>query len=224
MMMAMPNTTGRPTSTVAFRMRSPGPPGSPERRMMFSTITTEPSTRRPKSRAPRLMRFAEKPNQRIMMKAHSIENGMTTATIRLAAMLRRKSPQQQDDERASEQQVLLDGVGGAADQFGLVVERHQLDARRQGAHEDRHPRLDARDDVLGVGALPHDDHAAHDLATRVVGHRALPRQRAPPYRRPGRPSRRGTPSRVATLTWPMSARPVSRPMPWTMKRSSRFSV
>ena len=56
--------------------------------MTFSTTTTDASTRSPKSSAPRLMRFAEKPKSRIEMNAHSIESGITRATRTDAATLR----------------------------------------------------------------------------------------------------------------------------------------
>ena len=51
---------------------------------MFSTITTEPSTIIPKSIAPRVRRFAEKPKRSIMMNANRSESGIVIAT-RIAA-------------------------------------------------------------------------------------------------------------------------------------------
>ncbi|MNT44431.1 hypothetical protein D3C72_1809570 [compost metagenome] len=60
------------------------------RRMAFSTMTTEPSTIRPKSMAPRLMRLAERPSQFMPMKAKSMERGMVAATSKAALTFRRK--------------------------------------------------------------------------------------------------------------------------------------
>jgi hypothetical protein len=80
------NRMGRPTSVAAARIerrRSAGDWTAPAvRRTMFSTMTTEPSTSRPKSIAPRLMRFPEMPARTIAMKATSIDSGIAEATIR----------------------------------------------------------------------------------------------------------------------------------------------
>ena len=57
---------------------------------MPSSMTIEPSTTMPKSIAPRLMRLAETPKIRIMMKPKSMARGMTEATIMPARTLPRK--------------------------------------------------------------------------------------------------------------------------------------
>ena len=54
---------------------------------MASVIITAPSTIRPKSMAPKLIRLAEIPNTFIIEIANSIANGMTEATIRPARQL-----------------------------------------------------------------------------------------------------------------------------------------
>ncbi len=51
---------------------------------MFSIITTEPSTIRPKSMAPRLIRFPDSPARRIPVNATSIESGIAELTMRPA--------------------------------------------------------------------------------------------------------------------------------------------
>ena len=58
---------------------------------MPSKITIEPSTTIPKSIAPKLIRLAVTPKQRIRMKANSIAKGMTEATITPARTLPKKS-------------------------------------------------------------------------------------------------------------------------------------
>ena len=55
-----------------------------------SKITIEPSTTIPKSIAPKLIRLAVTPKQRIRMNANSIANGMTEATIMPARTLPKK--------------------------------------------------------------------------------------------------------------------------------------
>ena len=95
-MMNTPNTIGRPTSTAASRInRRRGSvarcPACSSRRTKFSTMTTEASTSRPKSRAPRLIRFAEMPARSITKKANSSDNGMTEAVISEARRLRKNT-------------------------------------------------------------------------------------------------------------------------------------
>jgi hypothetical protein len=51
------------------------------RRKMFSTITTAPSTRMPKSTAPMDSRLAETSRRSRQMKANSSASGMVMATI-----------------------------------------------------------------------------------------------------------------------------------------------
>ncbi len=59
--------------------------------MTFSTMTAEPSTIRPKSIEPRLIRFPETPAPSIAAKAPSIESGITEATISPARRFPRAS-------------------------------------------------------------------------------------------------------------------------------------
>ena len=57
--------------------------------MKFSTITTEASTMRPKSSAPKLIRFADTPNVRIARNAASSASGITDAVSNEARALRK---------------------------------------------------------------------------------------------------------------------------------------
>ena len=60
-------------------------------RTQFSTITTELSTTRPKSMAPRLSRLAAMPKRSMPEKANSIDSGMARATMPAARRLPRKA-------------------------------------------------------------------------------------------------------------------------------------
>ena len=70
-------------------------------------MTIEPSTTMPKSIAPRLMRFAETPKMRIMMKPKSIAMGMTEATMTLALTFPRKSRRTMKTMRAPSMRLLM---------------------------------------------------------------------------------------------------------------------
>jgi hypothetical protein len=60
-------------------------------RTQFSTMTTELSTTRPKSIAPRLSRLAAMPNRSMPAKAKSIERGIASATMAAARRFPRKA-------------------------------------------------------------------------------------------------------------------------------------
>ena len=97
MMIPTPNRVGRATSaeaSSAWRNRSANSGARPsrrcssaKRRMMFSTITTAPSTMIPKSMAPRLSRFALIRPCTMPEVARSIESGITSATMSAPARL-----------------------------------------------------------------------------------------------------------------------------------------
>ena len=93
-MIATPKKTGRATSSLALRttflLLSSGL-RSRSRRRMFSTMTTEPSTIRPKSSAPKLMRFPEMPVRTMPTKAASIERGIASDTMRPPLRLPRRN-------------------------------------------------------------------------------------------------------------------------------------
>ena len=94
-MMATPNRLGRMTSLVASytswsRSRSGNWPlcwDWDNRRMQFSTIITAPSTIRPKSSAPRLIRLADTPDCTMPVMVASMDKGITAAVIRAARRL-----------------------------------------------------------------------------------------------------------------------------------------
>ncbi len=95
MMINSPNIVGLRTSTAASRTTSsfvmPGGIPCESFRTQFSIITTELSTTRPKSIAPRLKRLAAIPNRNIPEKAKSIDRGMAKATIRPARRFPKKT-------------------------------------------------------------------------------------------------------------------------------------
>ncbi len=96
-MMPIPNTMGRTTRALDFAIDSSRSEGESFRpssrwrsfseRRFASVMTTEPSTRMPKSIAPRLSKLAAIANSYIPCTANSIEIGIATATSRPARML-----------------------------------------------------------------------------------------------------------------------------------------
>ena len=96
-MMITPNTLGLMTSRVASRTmvsrsvnegwRRIFACSSPSRRRQFSTIITAPSTIKPKSRAPRLMRLPDTREPTMPVIVQSIAIGMTAAVTRAARTL-----------------------------------------------------------------------------------------------------------------------------------------
>ena len=73
---------------------------------MFSIITTEPSTIRPKSIAPRLIRLPDTPACNIPVNAKSIDSGIADATMRPPRRLPKQQQQHRNDEDAALDQVL----------------------------------------------------------------------------------------------------------------------
>ena len=93
-MMPTPKTTGRATSAQASRITDRGAFASPlscrrsaTRRTTFSIKTTLPSTIRPKSIAPRLIRLPDRPVVHMPMNAPAIASGTDSATINPARRL-----------------------------------------------------------------------------------------------------------------------------------------
>ena len=94
MMISSPNIVGFRTSTAASRMMSSfvrSERSWARCRTQFSTMTTELSTTRPKSMAPRLIRLPAMPTRSIIVTAKSIESGMAEATISPARKFPRKA-------------------------------------------------------------------------------------------------------------------------------------
>ncbi|MNV36833.1 hypothetical protein D3C71_1283260 [compost metagenome] len=96
-MMPSPNRLGRITSAVALAVsakrssRVMSRPSacwrSPKRRRQFSMMITAPSTIRPKSKAPRLIRLADTPPRAMPVRVNSIARGITAAVINAARKL-----------------------------------------------------------------------------------------------------------------------------------------
>ena len=91
--MKRPSITGLATSlaesitssSLCLSDRLAGSDSSSYRLNKFSIITTEASTNRPKSIAPKLIKFAEIPKNLIPVTANNIENGIAIAT-KIAAL------------------------------------------------------------------------------------------------------------------------------------------
>ena len=94
-------------------------------------MTTELSTTRPKSMAPRLSRLAAMPNRNMPQKANSIDSGMARATISAGPQVAEEQEQDGDDQQAALEQVAADRVDDVIDQFGAVVDGLDLDVGRQ---------------------------------------------------------------------------------------------
>ena len=80
--------------------------------------------------------------------------------------------QQEDDAHQRHHQAFLEqrpaqGLDGAIDELGAVVDRHHLDALRQRGRNLRQPRLDVGDDVERVGAEALQGDAAGDFPLAV---------------------------------------------------------
>ena len=96
-MMPRPNRLGRITSEVAAAVvasrslsvssRPRRCCSSPKRRRQFSMMITAPSTIRPKSSAPRLIRLPETPPRTMPVRVNSIASGITAAVISAARKL-----------------------------------------------------------------------------------------------------------------------------------------
>ena len=89
-----------------------------------------------------------------------------------------KQEEHGDHEQAAFHQILHNRARGAADQFGLIVERFNLDARWQRFLNLGHPLAHAIDHVARIGPLQLQHHAAYDFFLAVVRHGAVPWQGA----------------------------------------------
>ena len=114
-MIASPNTLADLTSTVARSTTSTRSASvnasdcacclSPSRRTAFSTMITAPSTSRPKSIAPRLIRLPDSPNAFITVTANSSERGMVIATTSPAAQIAQQNQQHEDHQQRALEEV-----------------------------------------------------------------------------------------------------------------------
>ena len=140
-MMITPNTLGRITSRVASRTMASrsGSSGrrfnracsAPSRRKQFSTMITAPSTMRPKSSAPRLMRLPETREPTMPVMVHNIAIGNDGRRHERRAHVAQQREQHRDDQQRAFGQVARHRRDGRIDQRGPVVDRFRLDARRQ---------------------------------------------------------------------------------------------
>ena len=79
-------------------------------RTQFSTMTTELSTTRPKSIAPRLIRLPAMPTRSIIVTANSIDSGMADGDDQPGPEVAEEGEQDGDDQDRPFEQVPLDGV------------------------------------------------------------------------------------------------------------------
>ena len=158
---------------------------------MFSITTTAPSTIRPKSSAPRLIRLALMSNRFIADAANRNESGMTSAVMIAARTLPEREEQHGDHQQRAQRRGcarpsrMVASTSLVRSSTGLTTTpcgRLRADLRRAA-------RRRARATVAAVLAQQHQGGADHDLAAVFAG-RAQPRRAAR-----SRPSPRPTPAR-----------------------------
>ena len=172
-----------PPAAAAAAPDSPG-----QLRKMFSTRITAESTMMPKSTAPIDSRLASSPCSTSMMMLKNSANGMLTPTM----IALRRSPRKIHWIRKTSTQPKIRLCSTVCvvtrDQRRAVVERHDLDARRQAAVVIHlvDLGLDSRHDVVGVERAAHHDDRTRPYRPRGRGRpcRAAARCRHTPWRRP----------------------------------------
>ncbi len=99
----------------------------------FSIITIAASTIAPIAIAmpPRLMMFEPRPSERMAMKANRMPSGSVMIATSALRTWSRKITHTAATIRLSSSSVHLQVADRALDQFGAVVDRHDLGARRQ---------------------------------------------------------------------------------------------
>ena len=107
-------------------------------------MTTELSTTRPKSMAPRLSRLPAMPKRSMPQKANSIDSGMASGHDQPGPQVAQEEEQHRDDQQAALEQVAAHRVDDVVDQLGAVVDGLDLDAGRQR-------RLDLVELLLAAG-------------------------------------------------------------------------
>ena len=122
---------GRPPSAAARTMRErsfPLLPGLPEDVLHHHHrgVHQEPKSRGPP--AHEIRRVAEDPHGD---EGQSMERGITSATVRLAATLRRKIQRRATTQHPPQEEILLHRVGGLVHQVGLVRRRGRSARRRE---------------------------------------------------------------------------------------------
>ena len=139
---------------------------------MFSTMTTDASTRSPKSSAPRLMRFAVMPNRFIAEERAEQRQRNDRGREQRRAEIAQKEEQHGDDQQPALEQIPEDGARGARDHVALVVERPHPDAGREQPLDVGELLFDAPDDLPSVRALEHQHGGGERLPAAVPRHRA----------------------------------------------------
>src|SRR5260221_9333 len=101
------------------------------RRRAFSTMMMAPSMIRPKSRAPRLIRFAGTPKAFIPVAAITNDSGMTRVAMITARALPRRRNSAAMTRRGANRKVLDDGHDGGIDELRAIEQHVGDDAGRQ---------------------------------------------------------------------------------------------
>ena len=179
----MPNMLGRITSVVAARTtarraRSGNAlPDSrcakPSRRRQFSTMITAPSTIRPKSSAPRLMRLPLIRFSTMPVIVSSIDSGITSVVTSAARMLPRRANSTATTRSAPPNRLLRTVAIVLSTRRRAVVDRFELQAFRQRQIDLLELRRSRARHDAAVLAHQHEHGAEHDfLAVHRRGARA----------------------------------------------------
>ena len=202
--MAWPNTVG---PIISSRRGGPSPAApdgvstrpaaccrSARCRRLFSAMMTAPSTMRPKSSAPRLMRLALMLPCSMPMAVISIATGITSAVMSAARKLPSSSEQHERSRAARPQRDWRDRLDRGVDQFGAVEHRSDFDARRQRAARSASSRASTAATPCGCcrrsasGRCRRPPHGRSRWRCRSAFRRRSPRWR---HRGCGRERRRG---------------------------------
>ena len=152
----------------------------PSRRRQFSTMMTAPSTIRPKSIAPRLIRLPLMRVCTMPMAVISIESGIASAVIKRGADVAEQQEEHDDDQDRALDQVLGDRADRRVDQLRAV--EHRLRARCPGGSvrcTSRHAASTAAATVrllapISISAVPTTTSSPFSLALPVRSSRPMP--------------------------------------------------
>ena len=127
---------------------------------------------------PRLMMLEPRPSSFIARNDIRMPTGSMTIATRALRTCSRNNDADQRHHQAFLEQRAAQGLDGAVDELGAVVDRHHLDAFRQGGSDLGQSRLNVGDDIEGVGAEALQGDAAGDFAFAVEFGDAAPFIRA----------------------------------------------
>ena len=135
----------------------------------FSIMTMAASIMAPMAMAmpPRLMMLEPRPSSFIARNDIRMPTGSMRIATRALRTCSRNTMQTSATTSALLEQRAAQGLDGAVDQLGAVVDRHHLHALGQRRRDLRQPRLDVGDDVERVGAEALQGDAAGHLAFAV---------------------------------------------------------